>query len=296
MKQESLKILITKFSNLFIRSSVKLKPNFLIPGAGRSGTTTLYNYLKQHPEVFLPENKEPNFFSLNYNLGYKWYLHQFRSVKKVKAVGEASTTYFDHENAIKKIYKFNPNFKLIFILRNPVERAFSGYKWDIQHLGEIRSFKDIIRENERYLWPGKYFYHISRFLNYFPKNKMIFIIFEKFIKNELKYMKKISEFLGLNPSFNFDSKKIKKNPSKMPLSISLQKKINKSFNSNPKEHISKRTIKYGCRIVLNRINHLWKFQDFPNMDEITRNYLRNYFKKEIIKLEEIIEKDLSLWD
>ncbi|KKL94204.1 hypothetical protein LCGC14_1867000, partial [marine sediment metagenome] len=72
---------------------------------------------------------------------------------------------------------------------------------------------------------------------------MIFIIFEKFIKNELKYMKKISEFLGLNPSFNFDSKKIKKNPSKMPLSISLQKKINKSFNSNPKEHIPKLTIK-----------------------------------------------------
>ena len=68
-------------TSLLNKSTIILKPNFLIPGAGRSGTTTLYEYLKQHPEIFLSEKKEPVFFSNYYELGEKWYLQNFKRIK-----------------------------------------------------------------------------------------------------------------------------------------------------------------------------------------------------------------------
>ena len=119
-------------------------------------------------------------------------------------MGEASTQYFYTEKATKRIYDYNPDFKLVFIIRNPVIRAFSNYKREIQVWGESQSFEEILKKNNRYTWPAMYHTHLSRFLRYFPKSHLHIIIFEKFIKDVSKYLKEIYKFLEINPIFKFN--------------------------------------------------------------------------------------------
>ena len=164
-----------------------LKPNFLIPGSGRAGSTFLHSCLKQHPEIFFSTIKEPSFFSKYFELGEKWYLNHFKSTRNYPIVGEASTQYFYREKATKRIYDFNPDFKLVFTIRNPVVRAYSNYKREVQMWGESRSFEEIIKNDTRYTWPAMYYTHLSRYLKYFPKSQLYIIVFENLIKNENLY-------------------------------------------------------------------------------------------------------------
>ncbi|MFX0132201.1 MAG: sulfotransferase domain-containing protein, partial [Candidatus Hodarchaeota archaeon] len=233
--------------------SKNIKPNFIIAGTARSGTTTLYSYLKQHPEICMSSIKEPEFFSRYYNKGIEWYLRFFfklnkQSSKKIflyallprfkrcrneKFVGEATTRYFHYPKAVERIYKFNPHFKLIFILRNPITRAFSNYVREIQTKGIRERFEKIIKTNhirrKEYLNPGRYFTHLSRFLKYFSKKQIHIIIFEKFLSNPNKILKNVLSFLGANNTFNFNHNIIKSNPSVMPISLFFQKIIDRFF-------------------------------------------------------------------
>src|SRR5262249_54680506 len=118
-------------------------PNFLIVGAANSGTTSLYTYLNQHPEVFLPALKEPHYFSQihpayeqrylrTYVRDERTYLGLFRKSTGYRAVGEASTSYLSEPEAPSRIYSVAPKTKIIIILRDPVERAHSHYLMDVR--------------------------------------------------------------------------------------------------------------------------------------------------------------------
>jgi len=268
----------------------------LLAGVGRAGSTFLYSCLKQHPEIYLSTIKELRYFSSNYELGQNWYLKNFKSKSNFLAVGEASTEYMYSLKATKRMYDFNPDFKIIFMLRNPVERAFSNYKREIQVWGESRTFETILEEGDRYTRPGMYYTHMTRFLKYFPKENLKFVVFEKFIKITNDYLKEICEFLNVNPRFKFNSSASNINPSKMPINLPLQRLNRKLYYFNPKEHILKQALRIGCGVALNYINHLYnKQQKFPKMKESTRRYLKEYFKDEVSKLEELIGEDLTIW-
>ena len=220
-------------------------------------------------------------------------MEHFKSLKEYHAVGEASTQYFYTAKTPKKIYEFNPDFKLIFIIRNPVVRAYSNYNREIQVWGESRSFEEII---DRYTGPSMYYTHLSRFLKFFPKAQMRIIILEKFIKNVDRYLKEICEFLEINPKFKFNPNKFTRNPSKMPISLRLQKLNKNFFYLNRREHFLLQAIRVGCRGVIDSINHLfYKSREFPKIKKSMKKNLKNYFHDEILKLEELIEEDLSVW-
>ena len=126
-------------------------PNFLIIGAPKSGTTSLYQYLKQHPQIYLPDKKEPHFFSFEGRTqGFNGpgqadfmkkritkiedYIKLFENVNDELAIGEASTSYLYIPEAVERIKKYVPEVKIITIIRHPAERAFSDY---LQHLSLI---------------------------------------------------------------------------------------------------------------------------------------------------------------
>ena len=133
-----------------------IKPNLFVVGAARSGTTSLWQCLKRHPMIFMPEDeicKEPAYFSIKgRDLGYERYIDVFQSAKKNhKYIGEASTAYLTDPTSSKQIYEFNPNAKIIILLRNPIDRAYSLYNWMVQEGYEYsESFKKGLKlENER---------------------------------------------------------------------------------------------------------------------------------------------------
>lgn len=140
-------------------------PNFLIIGPGRTGTTSLYYYLKQHPEIYMSPIKETNFFayeqgkpgrsqiSKRYNIfpikNIEAYSALFKAVTKEKAIGEASPRYFFTPQAAERIKLILPEVKLIAILRDPVERAFSSYLRRNRDGFETRTFPQAIQDDKQ---------------------------------------------------------------------------------------------------------------------------------------------------
>ena len=120
------------------------KPNFLIIGAQRCGTTSLYNYLIQHPQIVPSSKKEVHFFDLNFHLGQSWYEKHFPEVSDNILTGEASPYYIFHPLCPKRIFDYDPSVKLIVILRNPIDRAYSHYRHIVRLGHEPLKFEDAL--------------------------------------------------------------------------------------------------------------------------------------------------------
>ena len=154
---------------------IKKSPNFLIIGAARSGTTTLYNCLKKHPLIYLPKNKrpEPHFFLKNkeFKKGYEYYIGKYffnSSLNQIK--GEASTSYLFQKYVPSRIYKYIPNCKFIIMLRNPVERAYSHWKLNLDksHLLNLASLLLLLHHSRILISLGnntsrRQFLHLHRY-------------------------------------------------------------------------------------------------------------------------------------
>lgn len=200
------------------------KPNFLIAGAAKCGTTSLAALLAQHPEINMLPN-EVHFFSKNYEKGVEWYLNHFQQPKKVQ--GEKSPTYLYYTDCHSRIHQLLPDVKLIVMLRNPVARAYSN--WNIRYqdrrlvkqgLGFNQAnpgrplkrlgFSDLV---DYYLenfvkvdvWQrpldaihrSLYLFQVESLLKYFKKENILFLVSERFFKNEAIVLKTVCKFLNL---------------------------------------------------------------------------------------------------
>lgn len=220
----------------FLRGQLGALPNFFIIGAQRCGTTSLYNYLTQHLSIVAPSRKELHYFSYRYDRGINWYRSQFvtRVEKFLLEVsrdrrfitGEASPSYLYHPHAAKRLRKQFPEVQLIVLLRNPVDRAYSNYKYNIKVGYEERStpfetalcreHEEIAREHQRilkepsyysfdhqmfsYVSRGIYFEQLSRWLNYFPREQFLIIKSEELYADPAVIVSKAFQFLGV-PDF-----------------------------------------------------------------------------------------------
>jgi hypothetical protein len=189
-------------------------PDFIIIGAGKSGTTSLYKYLGDHPQILLPNKKELRFFDKNFTLGYDWYLAQFPTLADQSQwlTGEASPSYFFMPHAAQRIKDFTPKIKLIVMLRNPVERSISDY-YQNQKTGcnnqtleqaIATEFQRVQQQSEVELSyrggiiaQSLYYYKLRRWLNIFPKSQVLILSSEVFFANPDKSMEQVFEFLGL---------------------------------------------------------------------------------------------------
>jgi len=285
-------------------------PNFICPGAQKSATTTLHDILIQHPDIYLPQNKETHFFDKDkeYIKGVNFYKNEYYStVKEEKIIGDITPGYMFFEDSVKRIYNtLGDNIKIIFMLRNPIERAYSHYWMSYRRTYENQTFERAVElESDRlnknyfnknhfsYIERGYYARQIKRFLEFFPKENMKFIIFNEFINNKNDSVKGILNFLNLNSEVHLSLDK-KSNSAFLP----RFRIITKILKSSPK--IIKKTGKLlpddiRKKIVnLIEISNKQKFQK-PKIKYETRNKLINIYYEDIIELESIINKDLSFW-
>ena len=200
-------------------------PNFLVIGAPKSGTTSLYNVLKKHPQIFLPDKKELHFFNNDklFNKGIDWYKKSFDSRLKVYlARGEITPAYlFWGEKVIPRIINVYGEHlpKLIAMLRDPVDRAYSRY-WHQRRIPyrEPLSFEEALRQEESrldydfeelkrlgkistaYFKGGLYAQQLTRFFEHFPSDLIHIIKFEDYILNFEEEMTKLLDFLEVDSS------------------------------------------------------------------------------------------------
>jgi hypothetical protein len=206
------------------KNTKEIWPNFFIVGAQKSGTTSMYNYLRLHPKIFLSPIKEPAYFSkFRGSVPFKTksptkeqYLELFQNANDKPIIGEVSTPYLFDQDSASSIYKTIPDAKIIIILRDPIERAYSRYlenRWDsnLPSFGEeIRKGIDVL--NKQYLDPadnilfcGLYYKQVKRYIETFgEKNVKIFIYEEIFPNNIKEKVKEILEFLGTTEFHDFE--------------------------------------------------------------------------------------------
>lgn len=207
-----------------------MKRLFLV-GAAKCGTTSLYNYLDKHPELFFSTVKEPNFYSNVIPLtnsekttpikGKKYHSKVINDITvyeglfdgadplKHKYLCEASTSYLYDSLSAKRISQHYPGAKILIMIRNPVERAFSHYKMYFNSgVEKNRDFLTALKADERadqkvlgrdfaYIDLGRYYHQISRYMNYFPPSQIHIIVFEDFVKDPLTHLNQIAKFLDI---------------------------------------------------------------------------------------------------
>ncbi len=272
-------------------SSIRCMPDFLIIGAQRCGTTSLYYYLTGHPNIVPSSVKEIHFFDDSFTKGMRWYRAQFPTVVEKYYIehirnhgfltGEATPSYLLHPHAPKRIFQVMPKAKLIVLLRNPVDRAYSHY-WLRTTLGdETLSFEDAIhfeqerisgererlladedyRDNYRrfsYLSRGIYVDQLRRWMNYYPKEQFLILRSEDLYSDPAGVTKQTLEFLGVPGQ-----------------EISANKEYKQYRLGRKKGYLNK--------------------EKPPKMGYDTRKYLLDYFKPHNTRLYEFFGKDFG-WD
>ena len=204
-----------------------MHPDFIIIGGPRSGTTFIYDCLKQHPDVFLRNSKrpEPHFFMLpsRYNKGIDWYYEQvFSEYKGESLSGEASTTMMYGMESIQRILEHNPKTKIICSLRNPIDRMVSEYLKSVQTNWEDLSFEEAVQaepkrieeaeeEYHRIFEPGSYkkrglyWKHLSKWIEAFGPDQVQLLLFEDLKQKPQATMDLISDFLNISRhDFNWE--------------------------------------------------------------------------------------------
>lgn len=295
-------------------------PNFLIVGAARSGTTSLYHYVCQHPEVYMSPVKEPKFFArerllvpfrlldVHSPLITDWdsYSGLFQTVDREKAIGEASTAYlYHHETAIREIKKhLGDDVRIVIILRNPTHRAFSHYllmkRAGLEHL----SFEEAIaRDEDRrksgkyipalvYVSYGLYCKCVEAYLESFPQVKIC--IYDDLKMDPVSFMKDLYEFLGVDSSF-VPSLRTKYNVSGVPKNRLIHNLLVKPniLRSSLRPIVRAFIPPDKRRALAERIRSATLKK--PEMKRQTRQYLLGVYREDILKLQDLIERDLSNW-
>ena len=284
-----------------------MKVDFFIVGAPKAGTTSLYKYLNQHQDVVMSSVKEPNYFSNeeleSQDLYYasknitdeKDYHSLFQANGEKKKLGEASVSYLFYPKVSKRIFTYNKDAKIIIILRNPVDRAYSHYKMDFR-LGFVkRDFEDLVLNNnqegslfyQQYIDLGLYHLQVKSYIDEFGSTNVCVMFYEDLKKDRATFVNNIFSFLNLKSDSNINFN-LKYNKSKLPsnnfmrylYSISLVRKT-ASFLFNER--------------LINFINKNFFRESNQEIESKVRHKLNQVFLNDIFMLEKLLNKDLSLW-
>ena len=212
-------------------SRLRLRPTFLVLGAQKSGTTSLHRYLAEHPAVLRASPKEVRYFSRVYDRGDNWYRAQFplrarRFSRRMQvgvwpAVGEASPQYLFHPFAPARVHAFDPHMKLIAVLRDPVDRAYSQYQMQLRWGFESGSFEEALDREEAeldaelakfqddppvystlvnrisYVARGRYAEQLERWLELFPREQLLVFLSDDLSEDPERAMSRVARFLEI---------------------------------------------------------------------------------------------------
>ena len=275
----------------------------------KAATTSLYTYLKQHPDVFMTTIKEPKFFNnlhvtsdkkmegkrFNKITSFKQYYSLFKNVENENAIGEASPSYIFDDKCAELINKNLPKTKIIAILRQPVARAYSNFLHAKRSGNEkIDDFEIAFKETERkhfYKQKGYYTKQMERYYNLFPKENIKVLLFEDLIKEPIKTTQEIFTFLNVDNTFIPNTNK-KANVSAAPkglFGIFIMKL--RFFNLIPNIEFSN----YLPRFIIQFIFNSAYKKASPLDPKLKKRLTHTFYKEDILKLEKLIKRDLQYW-
>jgi hypothetical protein len=310
-------------------------PNFFVVGAGKAGTTSLYHYLQQHPEIYMSPLKEPCYFASELRAGnlsrdfarhvrrqtrelpghlgdslpvrplgwlvseWEEYLRLFHQVREERAIGEASAAYLWSETSAVNIRERIPGARIVMILRDPAERAFSQYMHQLAEGLTRYTFREQVEKAARtsgaelsilhpFLEVGLYYRQVRRYLDVFPKENIRIYWYEEDWRQPARLMADLFAFLGVDPSFVPDLSQ-RSLQQRAPRVSAVNYLLQKS-NVWPS---MKGMVPPAMRARLRRL--AFRGGRTVAMDPKDREYLIAYYREDVLALSALLGRDLSRW-
>lgn len=296
-------------------------PNFLVIGAMKAGTTSIYSYLQQHPQVYLSPVKEANFFAFEgQTLDFRFpngrpsttnlrtvteldaYRALFDGVTDERAVGDVSHWYLYSERAPQRIRHYLPDAKLIAVLRNPVERAYSEFLFHVRDGREpIHDFRRAIddeparkrRNCDEGLYLDRGFYHrqLQRYLELFPREQLRIYLYEDMRRDTARLLRDLFGFLDIDPDFVPDLD-ITHNVSGFPKNRLLHR-VMMTLQTTLGDGLRTAPLLRPLRLAYHSLyrSNLQK----PPLDPETERFLIDTYRDDILELQQLLDRDLSAW-
>jgi hypothetical protein len=266
------------------------KINFMLIGAQKAGTTSLSHQLAQHPQINFCKFKEPDFFSksLDWKTELPSYLDQYENTPG-KIYGEGSTTYswlLEYPHTAKRIKEYNPDIKLIYLMRQPVERAISHYT---HHLLKARTKYPIEREIfefPTYINHSSYALQLAPYFELFPKCQIHLMFFEEYVKSPLQSLNELADFLGIERK-GFDEVDLK--PQYQSLERTGDTKLKKFLTP-----LAKMLFPVRMRNAL-RGPFVYKLDKKQEVSDEFKRLLWRYFENDVAALERYLGRSLDFW-
>jgi hypothetical protein len=295
-------------------------PEFIILGAQKAGTTALYHYLRQHPDVFMPEVKEPGFFAFaddpldyrnaeenptsicSYTVTDAEAYERLFKEENGETTGEATTLYLHSEEAVSRIQKHVPDAKLIAVLRHPVDRAYSAYMHAMRKGQEpIDDFEEAL-ETERhrvrngwgFLWRyetlSRYAAPVRRYLEAFDQEQVRIYLFEEFVESPSAVVQDVYDFIGCDPGFEPNTD-VQYNASGVPKRRWVEQFLGQ-------RHTAKEILKPFIPAPLRKRVAVWlrnQNLEKPELPVDTKRCLTRRFEDDIRELQTLLDRDLHHW-
>ena len=272
-------------------------PNFLIIGATKAGTTSLYDYLRQHPDVFMPSRiKEPRFFcyegrDTSFTVPIKTreqYEALFAEATGATAVGEATPHYLVFQNAAREIHKAIPQTRIIASLRDPVERSYSTYQMNLRNMGRNEGVPYVKAiETDRWL-TEKYHDNLLRFYDLFDRDRIAVVLFDDLVSQTAQVVRSLLTFLKVDPEVPLDVSKTS-NPGGLPRNRMLHNLLHDGrVRAFGRRLLPMQAIESARRLrSANLVKQTLSSEDRAVAIEI--------FRDDILRTQDLIERDLSHW-
>ena len=292
-------------------------PTFLMAGVQKAGTSSVYKYLEQHPQVCLGTVKEPNFLESElpsetiannqayyekraFRYSYEKYLDNFSQCTDELAIGDGSVNcLFHYETSIPRIQKYIPNAKIFVVLRHPVERAFSDY---LMHLRDAINSEQTLPLTKQspssfQLRKGLYYESIKSFQETFGTRQFRVYFYKDFCQDSIQMMKSIYEFIGVSADFEPDTSE-KYQTASIPKNSFINRLLRKQ---NPLKTVFRSTIGTLLPEEKRQAIRSWlisknsQSKQSVSLSPKERQVLLDYYREDVLKLQDYLDRDLSAW-
>lgn len=274
-------------------------PDFIVIGTMKGGTTSLHKYLGTHPQVGVSKPKETNFFLDRNKKDLSWYRRCFEGDFRI--CGEVSPNYTKYpgfSGVPKRMHETLPNAKLIYLVRDPIERAISHYlhNWVKKRTSEPIEKAFLPVEESGYLNTSRYYYQITQYLKYYAQNNILLIQSERLRADRESIMAEIFQFIGVDPEIAVESTTLEEE-----YHVSADKRKKTAVASFLTESKVGQTLKdIGKRITprkaVDQIKEImWVDPKKPKLSEGVRLQAEDYLRDDIEKLRELTDKTFPGW-
>ncbi|WOK36509.1 sulfotransferase [Sphingomonas sp. C3-2] len=266
-------------------------PDFVIIGAIKAATTWVAHQLRQHPDLYLP-GPEPHYFSTEYHRGPGWYGSLFAAAAPAQKIGEKSADYLSHPQAPARLAMKLPEARLIVLLRNPVDRAYSDYCMLFRR-GTVtgdpeRYLRTANPEDRRFLDNGLYGQHLARYLDHFPREQICTLLHEDVTRAPEQVIAAVSQHIGVPLTMAPAEMATRKNDSTTPILPLPVRRVARPF----KQMVSEYRDRPWFRAIRDTIARPIRY---PPLSDDLRARLTEYYLSDVENLGRLLGRDLTPW-